>query len=320
MKKYIYQLPFLLIGMLPLAATAGTLHPFVDVLVWRASETESAWAEITSPAVNPDLSLAEATSVNHPYLDFNTRPGLKLGFLYTSDNDGIDNTFYWTTYSAGSSKNIALANHFIFSLFFSGSGFLSESVAFGAYARWQLALNMLDWEASHSFKPTPTLTLTPKIGIKGGTINQSINVNWFDELYTATEYVTNNFTGIGPTFGLDAKWNIFKGFNVVGDVSTALMYGRWNNSDTYHRPPSLLGILPEETIYTSMNHNKLGSLMMDYYLGLQWVHEGQSRVSLNLGYEMQYWAGQLRWMAVQQFPPLGDLTLQGATCGITIDL
>jgi hypothetical protein len=98
------------------------------------------------------------------------------------------------------------------------------------------------------------------------------------------------------------------------------MYGRWNESDTYHRPAAPLGIQPAATIYTNMDKSKLGSLMMDYYLGLQWVHEGQSRVSFNLGYEMQYWAGQLRWMSVQQFPPLGDLTLQGATCGITIDL
>lgn len=314
MKKLFYQTLLLMISLQPLMTTAGSVHPFINVLAWTASETDSAWAEVISPLV------PTSNNVNHEYLTFHTRTGMKIGFTYVPENNFIDSTFYWTTYANNSSKNIPLGNQLIASLFFSGSAFLSESVGFGAYAKWQLALNMLDWEASHQFNPTPALTLTPKIGVKGGTINQSINVNWFDLIYNATENVTNNFTGIGPTFGLNAKWNLFKNFNVIGDVSTALMYGRWNANDNYARPAAIFGIQPAAAIYTSMTKSMLGSMMMDYYVGLQWIHEGQSRVSLNLGYEMQYWAGQLRWLAVQQFPPLGDLTLQGATCGITIDL
>ena len=81
--------------------------------------------------------------------------------------------------------------------------------------------------------------------------------------------VTNNFTGVGPSFGLNAKWNAFKNFNLIGDVSTALMYGRWNESDIYNRPAAVFGVIPAATIFTSMNQSKLGTLMMDYYLGLQ---------------------------------------------------
>lgn len=314
MRKNIYHLLLLLVSVYPAVVAAGTWHPFVDVLAWKASETSSAWAEVISPALSP------SNNVDHEYLNFHTSPGLKAGFLYQPDDNDIDYTLYWTTFSSSNSKNIPLGDQIIASLFFSGSFFLSSSVSFGAYANWDLALNMLDCEASHSFRPLPSLTLTPKLGIKGGTINQSINVNWFDEIYSATEKVSNDFTGIGPSFGLNAVLNVAKNFNLIGDVSTALMYGRWNESDNYNRPAALLGVIPAETIYTSMNKSKLGTMMMDYYLGLQWVHEGQSRVSLNVGYEMQYWPGQLRWLAVQQFPPLGDLTLQGATCGITIEL
>jgi hypothetical protein len=320
MKKHIYHMLLLLGSVQPLVVSASTVHPFIDVLAWRASETSSAWAEIISPAFNPDLTPAVSNSVDHAYLDFHTSPGFKAGLTYVPDDNYLDTTFYWTHFSTNSSRNIPIGNQVIASLFFSGSFFLSDSVSFGAYGNWQLAMNILDLEVSHHFNPTPALTLTPKLGVKGGTINQSMNVDWYDEVYTATERVTNNFTGIGPSFGINANLNLWKNFNLVGDVSTALMYGRWNESDIYDRPAALLGTVAAETIYTSMNKSKLGSLMMDYYLGLQWVHEGQSRVSLNLGYEMQYWAGQLRWLAVQQFPPLGDLTLQGATCGITIDL
>lgn len=302
---------FLLISM-PLMAKAGTLHPFADLLEWRASESSSAWAETISPV------LTTSNNINHSYLNFNTRPGFKVGFLYTPEGNYLDTTLYWTSFSSNSSKNIPFGDHIIVSLFFSGSAFLSDGAFLSAYANWKLAMNMFDGEVSHHFNPTPTLTLTPKLGVKGGTINQSINANWNALLYTATETVTNNFSGIGPSFGLDAKWNIVKDFSLIGNVSTAFMYGRWNGNDTYNRPADFF--VSALTNITSMNKSKLGTLMMDYYLGLQWVHQGQSRVSLNLGYEMQYWAGQLRWLAIQQFPTLGDLTIQGATCGITIDL
>ena len=311
MKKYNYYPLLLLISMQSLVATAGTVHPFIDVLAWRASESSSAWAETISPV------LTTSNNINHSYLNFNTRPGFKAGFIYVPEDNNLDATFYWTSFSSGSSKNIPVGDHVIASLFFSGSPFLSKDVFVGAYANWQLAMNMVDLEISHHFNPSPSLTLTPKLGMKGGTINQSMNVDWNALLFTATEKVTNNYTGIGPSFGLNAKWNIVKDFNLVGDVSTAFMYGRWNDNDTFNRPA---GLFPALTNFTSMNQSKLGSLMMDYYFGLQWVHQRQSRVSLNIGYEMQYWADQLRWLAVQQFPTLGALTIQGATCGITIDL
>lgn len=312
MKKFIY-LMMLLVSAVPLTVSAGTLNPFLDVLAWRASETSSYWAETISPALSP------SNSVIHSSLDFNTRPGFKLGFIYLPESAYLDTTVYWTSYSSQSSQTIPTGNHIISSLFFSGSAFLSEGVFDSAYANWQMALNMVDVMVSHAYR-LDTLTLTPKLGIKGGTINQSINIDWNALLYQASENATNNFTGIGPSFGLSANWNAYQHLSLVGDVSAALMYGRWNNSDTYHRPAAALGVIPELTNFTSMNHSNLGSLMMDYYLGLRWQHEGQSRVTFDLGYEMQFWSGQARWLSVEQFPTLGDLILQGATCGITIAL
>lgn len=322
MKKNIYYLLLLLISLSPLAASAASVQSFIDVLAWRASESSSAWVTTISPLLNPNLTPATANNVTWNYLNFNTQAGLKAGILYAPEDNYIDTKFYWTYFPTGSSQNIPVGNHVLASLFFSGSAFLSGDVFFGAYAKWQLVMNMFDLEVSHHFKPTPSLTLTPKLGIKGGSINQSINIDWNAVLYHASENATNNFTGIGPSFGLNAKWNAWQNFNIVGDVSTAFMYGRWNEGNVYNRPAFTVLFLttPPITNITSMSQSKLGTMMMDYYFGLEWVHQGRSKVSFNLGYEMQYWAGQLRWLAVQQFPVLGDLTIQGATCGITIDL
>lgn len=314
MKKNIINIWLLALLSVPtLSVHAATVHPFVDVLYWKASEASTAWATTLEP-------LADPSHVIQSYINSGNNLGFKAGLTYDTDNQFWNTTLYWTHYGSNTSKTIPLNSQVVTSLFFSGSYFISEDVFFGATGKWQMQMNIFDINASHPFKPTPALTLTPRVGIKGGTIDQDINITWNAILYNSNEKVTNNFTGIGPSFGLDSTLNIYKGVNLVGNIATAIMYGRWNGTDTYYRPPYVLGLIPEQTITTSMTNSYLGTMMMDYYLGLEWVHEGQSRVTLRLGYEMQYWANQLRFITLEQFPISGDLTLQGATCGITIDL
>lgn len=304
----------LLISILPIAAKAASLKPFLDLLAWHAYESNSSWATTLTFPNN-------TTHVIQSNGNFNTRPGLRVGFLYAPEQDHFwDTKFYWTYFSASTTKHIPVGDQIVTSLFFSGSFFISTDLFFGGSANWQLVMNMFDLEASHDFKPIPTLTFTPKVGVKGGSINQDIDAEWDAIIYTSTEKVTNHFTGIGPSFGLDTKWNVYQDLNLVGTISAAFMYGRWNVNDTYKRPAAFFGLITPTTISTSMNKSKLGTLMMDYYLGLEWTHQGRSRVTVQLGYEMQYWANQLRLVAIQQLPTLGDLTIQGASCGITIDL
>lgn len=310
MKKYILPL---LISILPLVAKATSIQPFFDLLAWRAYETSSNWATTLSfPGTTANFSPSN--------ISFNTKLGVKAGVLYAPEDNFWDTKFYWTYFPTASSRTIPVSSHIVTSSFFSGSTLISGDVFFGGQVDWQLVMNMFDLEASHAFNPTNTLKFTPKVGVKGGSINQDINAKWDAIVYTSTENVTNDFTGIGPSFGLGAKWNFYQDLSAVADISTAFMYGRWNGRDNYKRPSALLGLIPAHTITTSMNKSKLGTMMMDYYLGFEWVHQGKSRVTVQVGYEMQYWANQLRLIAIQQLPTLGDLTIEGATCGITIDL
>lgn len=310
-RTYIYYLLLLYLGLHSIVAGAASVQPFAQLLAWRAAESNACWATTFTSSGN-------TTHVTQSNLNFNTRVGVKAGLLYAPGDCFWDTKFYWTYLPTSATKNIPVGDKVITSLFFSGSFFISEDLFFGARANWDLVMNMFDLEASHHFKPTQTLTFTPKIGLKAGSINQDINIVWNAVLYKATENVTNHFNGLGPSFGLETKLNFYKELSLFADISTAFMYGRWNVTDTYHRP-SILGVIAPTTITTRMNHAKLGTLMMDYFLGLEWLHQGRSCITLQLGYEMQYWANQLRFVAVQQLPTLGDLTLQGGTCGLSID-
>lgn len=312
MKKNIFYLLALLLSILPVIAEAELIQPFVDVLAWKASETNASWAtQITFP--ENSIHVIQ----NKP--NFGTRAGVRAGLLYSPRENCWDTKLYWTHYSTTARNTIPVGPQLVSSLFFSGSFFISEDLFFGGHANWNLDLNTIDLEISHSFHPTCSFSFSPRVGIKWGSINQNININWDAILYKARENLSNDFMGIGPSFGIGAKWVVFQNFSLVADLSTALMYGRWDEDDVYHRPTVLL-IIPPTTISTNETQSKLGTMMMNYYLGLEWCHRGQSNVKVKLGYEMQYWPSQLRLLAVQQLPTFGDLTIQGLVCGISIDL
>lgn len=313
MNKQLKWMLAVLMSTQAVPAVAGTWTPFFDVLEWRASEqTASVWANhITNPA--PNTTVFDSSSI-----DFNWSTGLKAGLFYQPENGFWDTKVMWTYFPDSASVNIPVGANIITSEFF--SGFLSSDAFFGAYLNWQLNMNMVDLQASHAIDITKTLSIRPAVGIKGGGINQTINANWDAVVYTSIEQVRNNYFGIGPSFGLGAKWDFYPSWSLVGDINSAFMWGRWNVTDTYYRPVALLGLITETTISTSMNDSQLGTMMLDYYIGVQYVHEGKSRVTAKLGYEMQSWANQLRLTNFQQLPVHGDLTIQGGTCGVYIDL
>ena len=309
-KTYIYT-AVVWMFLYALSASAQGVSVFADLLNWQASEeTATSWATIVSDDAN------QVTHFSPKSVSFNWNRGFRGGIIYHADCPNWDAKLYWTYFPSSASMNFPVRDQVVIPGFF--SGFLSGDIFFGAMTNWNLVMNMIDLEVSHAFNIGKSFTLRPAIGLKGGTINQTMKSKWEAVLYTATEKVKNNFSGAAPSFGLDAQWKLCGGFNLVGNLSTALMWGRWNDTDTYQRPAAFL--VSPTTITTSMNHSMLGVLMLGSFVGLEWVHKGNCNVAVKLGYEVQYWANQLRFTTFQQLPTHGDLTFQGGTCGICIDL
>lgn len=311
MKKLAKHIVFLIMFIMPLYARATGSAVFADLLVWHASqETSSSWASIISDS-GRELDF-DATNVN-----FHWNSGFRGGFQKELGCDFWDTKFYWTYFPSKTSKNFSIANQIVFPEFF--SGFLSNNFFFGGNINWRLTLNTIDFELGRKLNLGESITIRPAIGIKGGSIHQKINCNWDAAIYTATETLKNNFSGLGPSFGVDCTWNICNNFNIFGDFATAFMWGNWKVNDKYSRPAALSGLITPTTITTSLNNSKFGTLMFKYRTGLEWIYEGKYRFTFQLAYEMQFWPNQLRLPTFQQLPVHGDLTLQGGTCQILID-
>lgn len=297
---------------------AGQITVFEDLLYWRASqETTSPWAYMQTTNGPPGAVYTE------PNVSFNWSPGIRVGALYEPVSF-FDTKLYWTYFSTKSKEAItAPAGQFFIPEFF--NGFTTLDLFNAAQLDWKLIMNMIDFEVGHAFKPINSLTLRPFIGVKGGTINQSIHSAWeahFDNLtaYSARESLKNNFWGMGPSFGIDGTFALFEHLNIRSDLSTALMWGHWHIEDIYSRPAALLGLIPQTTITSNRKDAKLGTLMVKYFLGMDMTFKAKALVTIKAGYEMEFWSNQLRLPMFQALPVHGDLTLQGVTCGILIKL
>lgn len=309
----------LLLGMYSLNANAQGASVFADLVYWNASEqTNAVWTNaIGFPITN------KTTTYGAPNIQYNWNAGFRGGIAYDFPRFW-DTKLYWTHLpTSANSSYVAASNEIMTPEFF--SGFLSGDAFTSADINWKIFYNTLDFEISHTMNLTNSLAIWPTLGIKGATINQSINSDWHATLlgipvFTANEYLQNNYSGIGPSFGIGGKWNAYGGFSLLGNFSTALLWGTWNIQDTYSRPNSIYGLHPAATITTSMREAKLGTAVFQYFLGAQWAYHSIYDVNILLGYEAQYWPNQLRIPTFQLLPLHGDLTLQGVTCGISIGL
>ncbi|HSX21062.1 MAG TPA: Lpg1974 family pore-forming outer membrane protein [Gammaproteobacteria bacterium] len=311
MKKLLLGILLIFTSLYSSTIYAAGIAPEVDILVWHVSqEPTSTWANIAQTGGSHTFTLKA------PNVDFNWDVGVKIGALYEASSGLWDSGLYWTYFKAKTTSNVANSLQLVFPEFF--SGFISQNFFFGGSLDWRLLMNMFDYELGHKFNVGKSFALRPFIGIKGGTIYQTINCDWNAILYTATEKVKHNFFGIGPSFGIDTTWKFYKNFSLRGDFSAALLWGNWKISDTYSRPYVPFVVDPT-TITTDMHHTQLGTLMLDYFLGLAWNATKKPGLSLQIGYEVQWWTNQLRMPTFQQLPVHGDLTLQGATCRIILD-
>lgn len=311
MKKLLVNIFFLLMTILPLCASADGVSVFGNYLYWNASEqTSSVWAN--------EIGVPHADEITYtlPNVKFNWSSGFRGGIAYESPHFW-DTKLYWTHLPTNKNLSITANNSIITPQFF--SGYLSKDFFSSDSTNWKIIMNTIDFEISHKINLTPSLIISPKIGVKGAIINQTIDSDLSNIFFSSTETVENDFSGVGPSFGVDGKWNFYKDFSFLANFSTALMWGRWNVNDTYTRPSAFFGLISPTTITSSMNNTKLGTTMFQYFLGMEWTkHQPNYQVTAQLGYEMQYWPYQLRALAFQEFPLHGDLTLQGVTCGISV--
>lgn len=298
----------LLLMLLSTQAMASAETVFYQPFYWQPSQQS---ASIWATQISSSAHTRERFSPSNVGFDYS--PGFKLGIQHLNDSGVWQSQLYWTSYSTKENSNYRLNLQLVIPEFF--SGFLSQNFFFGANSNWNINMNTLDLQTSRVIPVTSRLTLKPMLGVKGAVIDQTVNTVWDAIIYQSHEHVTHDYLGLGPSFGLGASYQFTDHWQAVGNVAASFLWGRWDVKDVYRRPAVPL-VTTATTITTSLSDDEVGTWMLDDYLGLAWHYPGKVDTALSLGYEIQYWADQLRMTTFQQLPNRGDLTFQGATCGL----
>lgn len=310
------------------APDCASFDTFADLLVWRAQEsgTEN-WVEvITGGSGSPEI--CEIRNVN-----FDWNPGFRVGLGYGLNEDRWDTQFYYTWFRTNGDDRVSSSPGSIFSPFL-GNFYVDNPTGAGirgltyekASIQWTINFNVFDWDLGWKLRVGQVL-FRPFIGVKGAGIQQSIHSKWenptvpplSEPFSTGVENLRTHFWGVGPSGGVNTKWNVFTvqnhAVNLLADFSGAIMYGHWTFEDIYTNDilQKISVILPD---------NDAGAYMLKTFLGIGWDANfccDQFLFSTKLGFEMQFWLDQLQLYLFDTGRLNNELTLQGGTLEFLFD-
>ncbi|MBI2743772.1 MAG: hypothetical protein HYX48_07650 [Chlamydiales bacterium] len=304
-----------------------SLDVFADLLVWCAKESGSEnWAQVITAS-------GAKTKCDVRDVRFDWDAGFRAGLGYGMKHDQWDTQLYYTWFRTRGSDHVSSTPGTVFSAYL-GNFYVDNQNGAGisgiAYQKasmeWKIHFSMFDWELGRNFRVSRALSLRPFIGLKGGWIHQSIHTKWHNSNRSGAEFfkegrenLKNNFWGIGPSAGLNTKWDLFvrqkHSFNLFGDLSGAIMWGHWTLGDVYKNNI-------EQEVVVKLSHINSAAVTLRTFLGFGWdatFNRDRSHFSAKLGYEMQFWLNQLQLYFFDTGRLDNVLTLQGGTLEFRFD-
>jgi hypothetical protein len=285
---------------------------FADMLILKANEIAT-WA--LNVDFMPYTTSGGASAVNFSQtpkaVNFNWDVGVRAGLGYRFEGDRWDTRLYYTWFQTrGKDRSVAPNADADITTAFLGQwltfGFASSS----GHIQWNIHLNALDWELGRDSPVSKGLSFRPYVGLKGAWIDQTIHSQWISKGFKATENLKNDFWGLGPKGGVNTNWHLgsfnHHSFNLFGDVSLAVLGGRWSFKDIQKTSAnsSIAGINPTTGAATFMFHG---------LMGFSWdvTFNKQSNIGVRVGYEFQYWYDQLKVFTFLEGTLHAALVLQG---------
>lgn len=291
--------------MLSTLLLSGSTHAtqiFLDGLYWQASETNN-WAYTNS-------NTTPVQNISYKTLNFNYQPGFRIGGIYSAPT--WDSLFSYTQVHTNT-KDSTSGNVL--------SAFLGTTTAkpFEGYffdtgrIRQTIDYDMLDLNFGKQFQPASALMLHPFIGVMGGWINQNFNATYQGAMST-NEIINNNFTGIGPKFGIDTSilFLTYRNaqFNLLGAFAASYLIGHWVvTDDTMANPRATV-------IIANRSHN-MGAPTMQAMLGAKATYK---KFAVKLAYEFNEWFNQVQFYDNDSGTHGNDLVMQGFSLGLTYEI
>ena len=325
-------------------------------LIWQSKEWGLEFASKSYAPSDPSSS----TQTFHQQLsvpDFAWSPGFKVDFGYELPYDGWDLDSRWTFYR-GNCTN--LKKHLDSQIVPAGLGIVpiwhypfidfsstSSPLRFqNASSNWKLFFNSFDVELGREFVPMRPLIMRLHLGAKGSWTRQFYHVEYgngttfsgivitppadsFQYLGSHLAFSSHSW-GLGPRGGLESKWRLGWGFNLIADGALSLLGSSFDLCTEWN--DQLINLSTSTGVFNNLHKREsLKELVpvLEGKIGLDWGYCFGRRpiyFGLTVAYEAQYWWSQNH--AYRNFAFLapgnmwdmrGDLQMHGLTATLRSD-
>lgn len=328
---------------MPLTRNGCSLQVSADALLWQLQEDGLTYAlsYLTRPYGVSNFPKGAAL-VKQKY-----NWGFRIGLDWTIPHDNWDITATWTHLISNSRNNTVTRtdlnppNDFLFQL----QGINDETAAlqfFTASAYYRNHLDQIRLNIGREFFVSKWVILRPYIGSRTDWLHQRLRTSNFGNVNTAdltlSSQQINKWWGTGMEAGCSLQMGFCGGFNIYGDIASAIEYGLQKlRADAFgtNFPPNLTSY-PFNGLSTSYH---ICRSILDFQLGLGWDYNSchdRFHFGWNLGWESHIYFNQSRFLNFQSAssngaassPELaiysevqrgGDLTYQGWTAHVNFD-
>ncbi len=284
---------------------------FADFLYWYGKETGLSYAlkgESIPTTSNFDFPAPREVK----WMEESWDPGVRIGIGSNDFCDGWDLSLYWTYFHTEKKQSTSLgepATEFLFNPW-SGLSFFLDLVAeetdvlsSTASAKWDLSYNTFDIELGRNYWLSPSFSMRPYMGIRGGWTDTNFSDKSFgtvvDDLGVTDTFFDdikfkNKFWGVGFSGGFQPNWHLGCGFSIIGNADMALLWGRFD----INRTELLVFGSDDPSERAEINAGKSKSdfsamqAILDLGAGLRYESTyccDRYRLALDLGWEHHIW-------------------------------
>lgn len=303
------------------------VYMFADAIFWQAQQVGTDWARTSAPGGSSNGQ--SVTNITEQSTTFNWNWGFRAGIGYDMDYDQWDTKLYYTWLHASKKENAAVVQGAAVSSVRQVLVYDDQGSVANASANWTIHYSVFDWDLGRAYMISKNFSVRPNIGIKGGWIHQQLTTDSTTFAGTISGHVgpvaqssrqKNNTWFVGPSFGLDTKWNLGNMddhyFSLFGDMQGALMYG--HTTTTYTQSGVVNGIFQ----FPSNRNINMVLPMLKAMMGFGWdvnFNNDACHFGLKLGYELQYWFDLNHYFQYSMANQTGSLAFQGGTLDIRFD-
>lgn len=183
-----------------------------------------------------------------------------------------------------------------------------------AKVHWRLHLGIVDLDLEKKWMVSPYLQLQPHVGVRFASLREKFFVRYKGgSLFPGEEdnmHAKNKFWGVGPEIGINAQWNIWRKWYLVGKSSGALTWGAFYIHQAEQEAKS------HPTHFRYHNVFSQAAFLLDFALGFAW--QGDS-LGCHLLWEEHFFPGQnhLTPFSGNVFVgSLGSLSMMGVSAGL----